>query len=93
MGNDASIAAVKAAKRESEAFLRSLPNVTGLGVGPKVRAGTATGELAIKVFVSRKLPLAELAPHERVPETVAGIPTDVEIMAPLRARDRNGEST
>lgn len=91
MGKEPSIEAVKAAKRESETYLRSLPNVTGLGVGPKIRAGAATGELAIKVFVSRKLPLAELATHERVPETVGGIPTDVEVMAPLRARNRTGE--
>lgn len=76
----------KAVMRRHEASLRLLPNVVAVGVGPKVRRGEATGEIAIKVFVSRKVGLAELTDSERIPGNLEGIPTDVEQMAPLRAR-------
>ena len=95
MTQERSISDVKAAKEANADHLRSLPNVRGLGVGHKVRRGVTTGELAIKVYVSRKLPLSTLAPDERIPESLDGIPTDVELMAPMRARaeEDDGERT
>lgn len=62
-----------------------LPNVVGVGVGPKTVKGNPTGVMAIKVYVSRKLPKEELSESELVPEQIEGIPTDVEQQAPLRA--------
>ena len=76
----------KSVKKRHEASLKSLPNVESLGVGPKLRNGEPTGEMAIKVFVRRKVPLSDLAPDERIPESIEGIPTDVQVIAPLRAR-------
>lgn len=47
--------------------LRGLPNVVGVGVGYKVTAGVETHRRCITVFVSRKVPLSQLADDERVP--------------------------
>ena len=77
------IAEAKAVKERHSAELLALPNVTALGVGPK---GREVGKIAVKVFVLRKVPLESLAEDERIPEVIEGIPTDVEVLAPLKAR-------
>ena len=71
-------------KRHGEALLR-LPNVVGFGVGPKMVGGKPTDVMALKVYVSRKMPREELKADECVPEEIEGVPTDVEEQAPLRA--------
>jgi len=63
---------ITAAMRENETRILALANVTGIGLGEK------RGCPVIKVFVSRKLPLAELGPDQMVPRMLAGHPTDVE---------------
>ncbi len=77
---------IHAAKKKHEKYLKSLPNVTALGIGPKVSGGRETGQTAIKVFVSRKAPLGELANDQIIPNTLEGYPTDVEVIGSLRAR-------
>jgi hypothetical protein len=77
---------IKDVKTRYRDRLMSLPNVVSLGVGPKTRDGRLTGTTAIKVFVSRKLPLSDLAEGEAVPEQLDGFETDVEVMEPLSAR-------
>ena len=72
-------------KDRHRAHLMSLPNVTGVGVGPKVVKGVTTREMAIKVYVRRKVPKEQLAEGECIPDGIDGIPTDVEEMAPMRA--------
>ncbi len=67
-------------------FLSSLPNVVGVGIGQKTRGGQPTGETAVKVFVSRKVPVDELRQEDRVPPTLEGFPTDVEILDSLTAK-------
>lgn len=64
--------------------LLSYPNVTGVGIGRKIRDGKDTGVAAIKVYVSKKV--KELEPAERIPESLDGVPTDVEVLSNLRAR-------
>jgi len=58
---------LKSTKRKHEAFLRRLPNVVGVGIGPKTRDGQRTAEMAIRVYVSRKVPAEALPPDERIP--------------------------
>ena len=77
---------IEATKAKNKDFLKSLANVVGVGVGPKMRNGQPTGEMAVKVFVSRKVPLDELSEADRVPPTLEGFATDVELMDSLRAR-------
>jgi hypothetical protein len=63
---------------------RNLPqNVVGVGYG--VRQGAATDEVAVRVYVRRKLPTAALRPSDRVPPTVNGIATDVIAVGDVRA--------
>lgn len=74
----------KVKEHNKEELLR-LPNVVGVGVGPKVINDNPTSNLAIKVYVSRKLPKEKLSESDLVPERIEGIPTDVEQQAPMRA--------
>ena len=72
-------------KEKYRQALLGLPNVVGVGVGPKVVGGQLTEVLAIKVYVRSKVPEDRLAENERVPKEIEGVPTDVEEQAPLRA--------
>lgn len=80
------IAQIKAAKRKHGAVLKALPHVLSLGIGPKVRAGQPTGELALKVYVDRKVDPGDLAEEDRIPPRLDGVPTDVEVADTYRAR-------
>ncbi len=93
--------AVADIQRREEQSLLSLPNVVGVGVGRKSVSGFETSEPCLVVLVSRKLPAADLAEPDRVPELVEHCKTDViEVgelvatepigpkMAPLRDRVR-----
>ena len=67
-----------AALEKYEDMLRSLPNVVDLGVGVKKVGGNTVTLIAVKVYVSRKVPKEELAEDERVPIKLDGVLTDVE---------------
>ncbi|MBC8085715.1 MAG: hypothetical protein H7Z40_00500, partial [Phycisphaerae bacterium] len=60
-----------------EAELRAIPGVVHVSVGLKQINNTATDEFCIRVYVAKKLNLADLAPAERIPKSMAGVPTDV----------------
>ena len=77
---------ILALKKQYRETLLRLPNVVGVGVGPKVVNGTPTAIMAIKVYVRSKVPKDRLGENECVPEEIDGIPTDVEVQAPLQAR-------
>lgn len=66
-----------AIKDRAHAQLTALPNVTGVGIGGRVRGGERIRELVLKVYVLRKLPAAEVDPAELIPAEFEGIPTDV----------------
>ena len=76
---------IKDVKNRHRDFLMSLPNVVSLGIGPKIVKHSEMGTTAIKVFVSRKVPLSDLASDERIPELIEGFQTDVEVMERLKA--------
>ena len=50
-----------------------------MGIGPKIVAGEATGEPAIRVFVRRKLPADQVPPEELIPPEIDGVTTDVAV--------------
>ncbi|MEP6691972.1 MAG: hypothetical protein ABJD07_12510 [Gemmatimonadaceae bacterium] len=58
---------VRAAVRQHTDALLSYPNVIGVGVARKARKGRMGDEYAVVAYVSRKLPLEFLHPHERIP--------------------------
>ena len=63
---------INEALRKHEARIMQLANVAGIGVAEK------DGKPVIRVFVSRKLPKAELGHGQVVPASLEGYPPDVE---------------
>jgi len=54
------------------------PNVVGVGIGRRTVRGTATQELALKVYVRQKLHPLLVKDGQVIPNEVEGVPTDVE---------------
>lgn len=73
------------AKQQNLAQLMQKPNVVACGVGYKEAAGQLTNELCVVVSVTKKVPVAQLAPSELVPKTVGEMPTDVQETGVIRA--------
>lgn len=76
------IASVQA--RYSEELLAK-PHVVGLGIGLAQRGGQYTDELALIVMVDEKVPADQLAPEERIPGELDGVPVDVQRTGPIVA--------
>jgi hypothetical protein len=73
----ATFATFQEVQHEREDELLSLPNVVGVGFANKQVAGEDTGEPALAVFVSQKLPKEMLRKDQRVPGTLNSLRTDV----------------
>jgi hypothetical protein len=52
-------------------------NLIGLGYGTKETAERFTGDVAIRVYVARKIAKSKLSPKERIPSSIDGVLTDV----------------
>lgn len=76
-------------KNRHKKTILKLPNVVGIGVGPKVINGKQTDIMSIKIYVSSKLPEGELSSSDIIPKQIEGIPTDVEEQAEMDALTRN----
>jgi hypothetical protein len=76
--------AIQVKDQVAEEWLQT-PNVTAIAVGYKRRGGEMTGEIAIQVFVARKLSPADVEEigSRLVPANMQGVPTDVIEMGPL----------
>ena len=83
MPPSAELDAVARAQARHSPALRGHPGVIGTATGPRLTAGRATGDLAVKVYVERKLP--GLPAPDAVPRFVDGVPTDVIETGPARA--------
>ena len=66
----------KVLERVRGAWLRR-PGVTGVDVGLRERRGELLDEVAIRVHVTSKQALRELAPAEIFPDEEEGVPIDV----------------
>ena len=56
---------------------KSVPNVVGVGAGIKWKNGVPTGEPALIVLVTHKVPKAELPKNSLIPTSLQGLKTDV----------------
>jgi hypothetical protein len=75
---EASNAAVRAVlDAGAEAKLRAIPGVRHVSVGLKRRAGVASDQLCIRVYVEEKRALADIRESERIPPAFNGFETDV----------------
>lgn len=66
-----------ALKERAAAELMRIPGVTAVGLGGRIRDGRPTGEIVLKVFVERKLPLDRLTPGKTLPPAFEGVGVDV----------------
>ncbi len=82
------IARIRAVKAAHEDELLRKANVVGVGIGLRQRSGEYTGELALVVSVTHKVPLEELAPEDRIPGEIDGVPVDVQAVGTLRILPR-----
>lgn len=60
-------------------------NVVAVGIGEKVTKGISTGIPAIKVFVRVKFGDNDISADDRIPDTIDGVPVDVEQIGTVRA--------
>lgn len=84
------MARIRAVKLAHEAELMRKANVVGVGIGLRQREGKYTGEMALVVSVTHKVPLDELDPWDVIPEEIDGIPVDVQAVGTLRALAASG---
>jgi hypothetical protein len=52
-------------------------NIVGVGIGKKIKGGQPTGTDAVRVYVNRKFPKAQIPQPQLVPAVIRGVPTDV----------------
>lgn len=64
--------------------LLELPNVVGVGIGPKMRGGMRSGETAVVVLVTQKLAQDELHAASIVPPYIEGVATDIMEVGEIR---------
>lgn len=76
---------LRAVKDLHEADLMRKANVVGVGLGFQQRDGEPTGEPAIVVSVTHKLPLSLVDPDDAIPSELDGVPVDVQVVGKLRA--------
>ncbi|MFD7630973.1 hypothetical protein ACFV7Q_33960 [Streptomyces sp. NPDC059851] len=75
--DQAMVSRARQVKQATADRLRSYPNVTGIGVGLKETGGRPTGQIAVIVYVRRKIPDTQLRTEDRLPAEIEGIPVDV----------------
>ena len=73
-------------KQLYEPELLAKANVLGVGVGLRQRSGTSEVEVAVVVLVRRKIPVSQLAPQDRIPPEIEGVPVDVQEVGDIAAR-------
>lgn len=82
-------AEVEKAQAVKEAYTPALmakPNVVGVGLGLHRAEGQRTEQIGLVVMVSEKLPEALLAPEDRIPAEIEGIPVDVRVVGEIKAQ-------
>ena len=62
-----------------------LGNMVGVGIGEKVVDGIPTGVPALKVFVKEKLSSEQVSSEALVPQSMGGVPTDVDATGEITA--------
>lgn len=82
-GDAARLAAVRA--RHEDRLMR-FPNVVGVSEGTRVRGGVDTGEPCLVVYVTHKVPPAELGEADVLPSELDGVPVDVRAVGRIEAQ-------
>jgi hypothetical protein len=72
-------------KERNWSQLMQKQNVVACGLGYKQSGGQETDELSLIVSVTKKLPIAQLAATDMVPQALDDLPTDVQEVGVIRA--------
>jgi hypothetical protein len=94
MANSDNVNRAMSAQEINQDSLLALPNVLGVGTGFRERKGKVTNEIAVHIFVAKKLPVDRLASWETVPRKIPGargepVATDVvQLDLPYAQQDR-----
>ncbi|MBN1349783.1 hypothetical protein JXJ21_10270 [candidate division KSB1 bacterium] len=68
---------LKASQKKSQVTLLQKKNVTGVGIGYKVKAGKTTDQMCLVVLVKKKVKVAQLEANDLIPAQIEGVATDV----------------
>ena len=82
---DALIERIKTVKQAREEELLAKANVIGVGVGLRRQGGELLDQPALIVLVSKKVPRAQLADEDFVPNVIDGVPVDVQEIGFVRS--------
>src|SRR2546422_10072646 len=52
-------------------------NIVGVGIGKKIKGGQPPATDAVRIYVNRKFPKAQIPQPQQVPAAIRGVPTDV----------------
>lgn len=67
--------------------LMAYANVVGIGIGIAKKNGNYTNHVALVVMVSEKLPVAQLAEDDVLPDKIEGVRVDVQATGGFSAND------
>lgn len=68
--------------------LLDMPNVVGVGIGPKMRAGMRDGNTAVVVLVTQKISVSLLDADSIIPNDLDGVVTDIMEVGNIQLLDR-----
>ena len=74
---DAEMAKITEVIEKHELEILNYPNVVGVGVGYRIKAGKPMDEICLVVYVEKKVPKAELLVKDIIPEEIDGVKLDV----------------
>ena len=78
-------ARIEAVRSAHEEALLAKANVVGVGIGFRRRRGETTGEAALVVMVTHKVPRDQLSPQDFIPDRIEDVPVVVQAVGELRA--------
>lgn len=81
---------MKPIREQTEAKLLKQKNVVGVGFGEKIIQGKGAKRKGIRVYVKEKVPSAQLAKRDIVPDFADGLPTDVIEVGEIEAQENTG---
>ncbi len=83
MSQEAQMARAEAVQRKYTDELMSKANVEGVGIGLVNRDGR--DQVGLVVMVRKKMPLEQVAPEDRIPNQLDGVPVAVQEVGEIRA--------
>lgn len=85
MDNNERMAEITAVQARYAEDLMKYPHVVGVGIGYRKIGDQFTDELCLVVMVDEKIPSAQLAAEALLPNSLEGIPIDVQEMGAFSA--------